>query len=166
MSCHVSKRLLIHLFRELNFLVVERAKVEVDKSLCPSVCAETRFEVKEVLQSWDNPLLYGQECANFLAANPLGTFIDGIKLASKFDYQDYIETCSSGFSLVQIYFDNPQKTLVTKDAKVTVPDMVSNIGGTIGIFLGLSTVSILDIMMEWMKNIRFFEATKRLGLRI
>ena len=44
-------------------------------------------------------------------------------------------------------------TVITKDAKVTLPDMVSNIGGTIGIFLGLSALSVLDLLISWFRKL-------------
>ena len=44
-----------------------------------------------------------------------------------------------------------------KIAKVTETDMVSNIGGTIGIFLGLSIISDLDKIIDWLA---IFYATK------
>ena len=74
-----------------------------------------------------------------------------------YDKQSYLRRLSKGFSLVQIFFRTPQKTVITKDAKVTETDMVSNIGGTIGIFLGLSTISVLDKIIDWLAT---FYATK------
>ena len=66
------------------------------------------------------------------------------------DYENYIKESAKTFSWVQIFFDYTQPTtIITKDAKVTAADMVSNIGGTIGIFLGLSTISLLDLIIEW-----------------
>ena len=66
-------------------------------------------------------------------------------------------------SLVHVNFIEPEATLITKDAKVTVPDQVSNIGGTIGIFLGLSTISLLDIIIEqlWKLKKKYHDFTKR-----
>ena len=65
--------------------------------------------------------------------------------------------------MVQFFLHDPQMTVITKDAKVTLPDMVSNIGGTIGIFLGLSTISVLDILIEFFNfiNRKYFENGKK-----
>ncbi len=56
---------------------------------------------------------------------------------------------------VQINFDHQLATLTLKDAKVTFPDKVGNIGGTFGVFLGLSFVGILDVLIlvcQWIKS--------------
>ena len=56
---------------------------------------------------------------------------------------------------VEINFDHQLATLTLKDAKVTFPDKVGNIGGTFGVFLGLSFVGILDVMIlvcQWIKS--------------
>ena len=73
------------------------------------------------------------------------------------DHSAYLKRISQSYSLLQIFFQSPQKTVITKDAKVTETDMVSNIGGTIGIFLGLSTISVLDKIIDWLV---IFYATK------
>ena len=53
------------------------------------------------------------------------------------------------FSLVRINFGSPRATVITQDAKVTFADMVGSIGGTFGVFLGISFVSLMDEFMEW-----------------
>ena len=65
----------------------------------------------------------------------------------------YIMKSAESYSLVKIFFDSPQMTVISKDAKVTIPDMISNIGGTIGIFLGMSTISVLDLLIEMIQKI-------------
>ena len=53
------------------------------------------------------------------------------------------------FSLVRINFGSPRATVITQDAKVTFADMVGSIGGTFGVFLGISFVSLVDELVEW-----------------
>ena len=60
------------------------------------------------------------------------------------EYQDI----SQAFTKVQVYFESPIVTVITKDAKVTFPDMLGNIGGTLGVFLGLSIVGLMDEIVE------------------
>ena len=52
-------------------------------------------------------------------------------------------------SVLQINFAGPYATEITQDAKVTFADMVGSIGGTFGVFLGLSFVSLVDEMADW-----------------
>ena len=65
------------------------------------------------------------------------------------DIEEYIKMAGESFSIFHIFLDKPEVTVITKDAKVTLADMVSNIGGTVGIFLGLSTLSVLDLLIDW-----------------
>ena len=56
-------------------------------------------------------------------------------------------------SMVHVNFIKPEATLITKDAKVTFADQLGNIGGTFGVFLGLSILGILDftiVCFQWM----------------
>ena len=41
-------------------------------------------------------------------------------------------------TIVKVNFDDPKLLVITKDAKVTIPDMVGSIGGTFGVFIGKS----------------------------
>ena len=51
-------------------------------------------------------------------------------------------------SLIHINFDEKEFWTVTKDAKITVPDMIGNIGGTLGVFIGFSFLGLLDTIVE------------------
>jgi hypothetical protein len=42
---------------------------------------------------------------------------------------------------------------VTKDAKITIPDMIGNIGGTLGVFIGFSFLGLLDDLVEFFRNL-------------
>ena len=57
------------------------------------------------------------------------------------------------WSYVQINFADPHATVITQDAKVTFADKVGSIGGTFGVFLGLSFVSLLDEILDGLQKI-------------
>ena len=57
------------------------------------------------------------------------------------------------WSYVQINFADPHATVITQDAKVTFADKVGSIGGTFGVFLGLSFVSLLDEILDGLQYI-------------
>ena len=61
-------------------------------------------------------------------------------------------------SIVHVNFVEKQVWTVTKDAKITIPDMIGNIGGTLGVFVGFSFLGLLDTMVE------FFHYLKRMSL--
>ena len=52
-------------------------------------------------------------------------------------------------TLIHINFEELKAWAVTKDAKITIPDMVGNIGGTLGVFIGLSFLGLLDDLVEF-----------------
>ena len=43
------------------------------------------------------------------------------------------------------YFDESKYTEISQIAKTSLPDIVSNVGGTLGLFLGLSLLSFIEI---------------------
>ena len=58
-------------------------------------------------------------------------------------------------ALIHVNFQKPFATITTKDAKVTFSDMLGTIGGTFGVFLGLSFVGVLDfclILWTWTRE--------------
>ena len=52
-------------------------------------------------------------------------------------------------TLVHINFEELKAWTVTKDAKITIPDMVGSIGGTLGVFIGFSFLGLLDDLVEF-----------------
>ena len=66
------------------------------------------------------------------------------------DYEESLIKMMARTSLVHVNFNKLEANKITKDAKVTFPDALGNIGGTFGVFLGLSFVGILDfILLTW-----------------
>ena len=57
-------------------------------------------------------------------------------------------------SLIHINFEESKVWTVTKDAKITLPDMIGNIGGTLGVFIGFSFLGLLDTFIEWMQYVK------------
>ena len=56
-------------------------------------------------------------------------------------------------SLVHINFEEANVLTVTKDAKITPPDMVGSIGGTLGVFVGFSFLGLLDTLIEFFQYV-------------
>ena len=56
-------------------------------------------------------------------------------------------------TLVHINFEELKALTVTKDAKITIPDMIGNIGGTLGVFIGFSFLGLLDDLVEFFQNL-------------
>ena len=56
-------------------------------------------------------------------------------------------------TLVHINFEELEAFTVTKDAKITIPDMIGNIGGTLGVFIGFSFLGLLDDLFDIFRNL-------------
>ena len=59
---------------------------------------------------------------------------DNYNSLTEMKYSDLAEA----HTIVKVNFDDPKLLVITKDAKVTIPDMVGSIGGTFGVFIGKS----------------------------
>ena len=57
-------------------------------------------------------------------------------------------------SLIYINFEDLELMTVTKDAKITLPDMIGNIGGTLGVFIGFSFIGLLDALIELFQYVK------------
>ena len=65
--------------------------------------------------------------------------------------------------MVHVNFIHKETTVIMKDAKVTFADMLGNIGGTLGVFIGLSFVGLLDFFIwiwDWVKGLWYFRYSK------
>ena len=60
---------------------------------------------------------------------------DNYNSLTEMKYSDLAEA----HTIVKVNFDDPKLLVITKDAKVTIPDMVGSIGGTFGVFIGESS---------------------------
>merc|ERR1711860_202276 len=135
---------------------VQRSKSSINDTLCPPICQGRQFKTYRTLDETWNALKKGRDFLQYLDQNPLTTLLElnstGQDLGEIQTHRGYLKKSSESLTYLQIFFEDPQKIVITQDAKVTETDMVSNIGGTIGIFLGLSAISFLDIIADWVKD--------------
>ena len=67
----------------------------------------------------------------------------------------YLEEKLNRATLVHLNFEELEVFTVTKDAKITIPDMIGNIGGTLGVFIGFSFLGLLDDLIELFQSFQF-----------
>ena len=66
--------------------------------------------------------------------------------------------------MVYVNFIHKETTVIMKDAKVTFADMLGNIGGILGVFIGLSFVGLLDFFIwiwYWVKEMWYVKTSKK-----
>ena len=126
----------------------------VGEDTCPKMCSSKQYKMQTPDHVRFDPWQYGETYLEFLSNDPTNQLLEELYVPVPDDLgrlrnvEWYIRKNSKAFSMVQVYFQDPQMTVITKDAKVTFPDMIGNIGGTIGIFLGLSCLSLLDLAID------------------
>ena len=54
--------------------------------------------------------------------------------------------------IVRIFFDTPTFDIITKDRASKLSDMLSSIGGTMGLFTGFSIISGVEIIYHVLKT--------------
>ena len=133
-----------------------------DTFKCPPACHFVKYEAqvqmeKPIIEFYPQLDTFGQKFKEALLDDPSIMFVKG-KLTS-LEYgtvtqKVYLTEALKSYTIVQVYFQDPQVTIITKDAKATVASMIGNIGGTLGIFLGLSTIGIIDQMIKMFKALK------------
>ena len=82
---------------------------------------------------------------------------------TSFEYQKFLsyEEVQKYYVSIRAYFPELKYTLINQQPKVEVFDLVSSVGGTLGLFLGISFLSFVEII-ELLIEIAFifFKAKK------
>ena len=103
--------------------------------------AATELPMTQTLSDFES---YGEEFTkHFLHTEKLYDYLGYV-----FSKEDFLKPKLEKASLIRINFDGPEAMTVTKDAKITLPDMIGNIGGTLGVFIGFSFIGFLDSLIE------------------
>ena len=108
-----------------------------DRNTCPNACSLTEYSLS--VQESEN-----LEYADFQHEAPEDFFERNLKWFVLQQGKDEL------ISMVNINFESPRITHIIKDAKVTFSDILGNVGGTLGIFLGISIVSLVEeLLVVW-----------------
>ena len=112
---------------------------------CPDACEKSKFylqvEIKDTeIEEESEETSLGSEWEAFISdGNPM-MFPVGDRWGSN-KVSEYI-------SIVHVNYVDPEVEVITKDAKVTFSDQLGTIGGTLGVFIGLSLLKIIDFLLE------------------
>jgi hypothetical protein len=55
------------------------------------------------------------------------------------------ENMSKTFYSLRVYYQDLKYTLISQHPKIAIFDLISSVGGTLGLFLGFSFISLLDL---------------------
>ena len=117
------------IYKTFSLETREREKAFCEDS-CLSQCETTKFELSTQSFAYDEgELIQEQKIFN---SSPFKT--------------QYVNNDSSSLLTLQLYFPYLEYTQISHIIKTTVPDLVSIIGGTLGLFLGLSLLSFIEML--------------------
>ena len=107
--------------------------------LCPLECNQTNFKV-----SVSSARLLGNTYAKHINENKNLSSDFGNKLVS-------VEKAEKSFVYARIFYESQSYTLSTESPKLDWVSLLANIGGTLGLFLGVSALSaceLIEVLIE------------------
>jgi hypothetical protein len=81
---------------------------------------------------------------NFATINGKGNVNQG-KTSNNFAGFNTYENMSKTFFGMRVYYNDLKYTLIDQHPKIATFDLISSVGGTLGLFLGFSFISLLDL---------------------
>jgi hypothetical protein len=112
---------------------------------CPLECYSINYEIKTTFSNYPT---YNY-ALNSLMTNPI--------ITSKFQNETLTyDLISKSVLSLNVYYDQLSYTQISKDAKVELVDLVSSIGGLLGLFLGMSFLSFAEIVEMILEALSFF----------
>ena len=63
----------------------------------------------------------------------------------------YLRYAEENVAKIAVYLKNPYHTSIIKDVKITLTDFISNIGGLMGLYLGLSFISVFELLYHFIE---------------
>ena len=110
--------------------------------LCPLQCDSIKYSLSKSNSFFPNPK-YAFEIQNYFNQNSkyfkerASKPLDSIKLS----YQEL----NNSIVAVNVYYDELTYTRVSQSPKMSFEDLLSNVGGTLGLFIGISFLSFAEI---------------------
>ena len=122
---------------------------------CPQECSNTKYSTGIVSEymygDFEDTFEFGNLWPKYLTENPQRIPKGGGCCSSYNFAQSSNWYMRYATSLVHVNFEDHEVTVITKDAKVTFADQLGSIGGTFGIFLGLSFIGLFGMVIKALK---------------
>ena len=127
---------------------------------CQPACKFIKYTASSVTQKPIQGVVpslpdYGEKVENYFKKDR-GSLLKQLYGYNTYFMSFYLSERLNRVSFVNINFDDPQVTVFTKDAKVTPYSMLGSIGGTLGIFLGISFVGLIDLFEMVINGIQWW----------
>jgi acid-sensing ion channel 2 len=109
-------------------------QIEKCSHLCPLECDQYSFEIFHT-------------SAKIIGSGRINKFNDNYVYSFLPEFQTY-ENVSKNYYLINVYYEDLKYTLITQ-----LFGLISNIGGTLGLFIGFSFISVLELFELLVKYI-------------
>jgi acid-sensing ion channel 2 len=107
------------------------------ENACPSQCQSIEYKLGLSTSSFPT-LSY--------AKNIQTSYLNYYKFPSDINDTELIEFCNKGFLKVIVSYENLYYTLVDEVPAMTLNDLFGNLGGQLGLFIGISFLSLVELI--------------------
>ena len=116
-------------------------------------CMVDFFQVSSLINYHTNNYLFSfSKCSQIYSriSLDLRIFISQVSSSKcSLSYRKRKGDCLDGLKVIEVIVENQSVLEIRKTATVTIIDMISNIGGTLGLFSGFSILCLLEVLY-WM----------------
>ena len=116
--------------------------IDLDLNKCQRECP---FECEKTIYEWEFSYKDYQNKWNFYATeddNSSRSVLERVFQNNSYSIEDLKQTISRFF----IYFDPLTFKIISQSPSMTLADLVANIGGALGLFLGISILSLVELI--------------------
>ncbi len=100
---------------------------------CPKECSNTYYQ-------------YSVSSSQFPTRKYSSYLLENELIRTKYPNITTFEQLKKNVARVEIFFDEMKETAIEESIKTEMSDLISNLGGTLGLFLGLSFLSLIEFV--------------------
>ncbi len=101
--------------------------------LCPLECERTEFDKSVSFNAYPTPYYEFQ-------------LLQSGNLKGVYDPSEYSQPLRNNIAYLKIYFDSLSYTMITESPSISLITLISNIGGSVGLMLGVSFATVVEII--------------------
>ncbi len=153
-------------FKEMRLCLLNETKMAEDRQ-CALAKIAKYYQTSELLEQCDCPFecdideySYTSSYSQFPTIKYTKYLMSNLVIKKRLSDTTSYEEIAERVARVLIFYDKLRVTKVIENIKVQPFDLVSNLGGTLGLFLGLSFLSLIEIF-EILLKIIFILSEKR-----
>ena len=123
---------------------------------CPENCETIDYRITASHSQFPNPNYANSYLKNYSTLQPY--FQPESELNSRIEIDN--DLLKKSLALINIFYEDLKYTKVSQIAKMNFEDLLSNVGGTLGLFIGISFLSIIEVF-DLLLQVMFILVGKR-----